>query len=262
MGKLITRAFVLRSVPYGENRRMVDLLCENDRLLTCSLQAGKKSNSSNILSQAFVLGEFELFEQKDRCRFDQGELIHAFTELQADWDRLSAAAHLAELFLDALRMQDHVDGVFKLWSYALYALSEGEDPLRDVRAAQFRLLCDMGFTPWLKDCVVCHRSFEDNQNFSFTRGGLACLHHADAAEPLYNKSTKISSGLRACLMYLIKAEPARLFSFQLSDMVRKDFISFSDRWCAQVMERPYKRLQMGDEIYKFSEQLRRKETQS
>ena len=61
MPRLRCKAFVLRSVRYGENRRMLDLLGENDRLISISAAAGRGRSGAAALSQAFVFGEFELY---------------------------------------------------------------------------------------------------------------------------------------------------------------------------------------------------------
>lgn len=250
MPRLLCKAFVLRSVRYGENRRMLDLLGENDRLISISAAAGRGRSGAAALSQAFVFGEFELFETQGRFRFNQGELLHAFLPLSEDFRRLSAAAHLAELFCDALRSGQTVAGAYELWAYASQRLSQSSEPLFDVRIAQYRFLCLLGFSPWLRDCSICHAAFEPGFVFQTHTGGLICPRHPLEADS--GGRLRMSSGLRACLLYLADCRVEQLFAFKAEESLKKEVIAFSDCWCEEVMEKKYERLKIAEDLENFS----------
>ena len=247
------KAFVLRTVRYGENRRLLEFLTEDGRLLTSSVR-DKDKRISQALTQAFTLGEFEFIKLKDRIHINSGQLLHAFLDLQNDWERLASAAHLSELFCDGLRQQERLSSAYPLWAYSMQELSTCDDPMLQVRAAQFRFLCELGFTPWCKDCVICHKTLDSEICFNTTAGGLCCERDAKN-ENLFGYFTWISQGTKALLQHLIQAPIARLFNYEISDTVRKEFIEVSDHWCQFVMEKEYTRLRIHNDILIFSENI-------
>lgn len=255
MSEIRLKAFVLRSVPYGENRRLLELLGEDGKLYTITI-GDKDRRFSRALTQAFVLGEFELFQAASRYKPKDGRLIHAFLELQEDWDRLAAAAHLAEVFADALRMQDKLPESYPLFAYSLQQLCSGKDPLRDVRIAQFRLLSVMGFSPWLQDCVLCHAEIEGQGRFSYTDGGVLCARDV-MRHPTGSELLPMRTDSRACMIYLMTCPVESLFSIRLSEGVRAEMIAVSDLWLTIVMEKEYRRLELSEELNQFSESLRK-----
>lgn len=253
MSELCLKAFVLRSVPYGENRHLLELLAEDGGL--CTVTVGARDRAiSKALTQTFVLGEFELVYAESRYKPRGGRLIHAFLELQQDWDRLSCAAHLSEVFADALRMQERLPAAYPLFAYSLQQLCSGQDPMLDVRAAQFRLFCLMGFSPWLQDCVLCHAAAELPARFSSHDGGILCTRDA-ARHPFGTELLPLSADSRACLIYLMNCPVERLFSFQVSGNVRSELIAVSDLWCRTVMEKDYRRLELSTELDEFAKTL-------
>ncbi|MDO5033378.1 MAG: DNA repair protein RecO [Eubacteriales bacterium] len=255
MTHLTKRAFVLRVVPYGENRRLLDLLSQEGEIITLSCHKGRKMGPANFLSQAFVLADFELFYYKSRYSLDGGHLVYPFSGLQEDFDRITALSHLAELYLDALKSQAALPEAYKLWAYTASRLEHATQPLLDVRISQFKFLCLLGFMPWLFDCLTCHRPYEAGMQFNFQLSGLECSHR-----PLHSATSPefclpMSPGLLASLRYIVQADLAQLFNFQISPAVQDDLITFSDRYLTHTMEKSYQRLRLSDEMTAFSRAL-------
>ncbi len=252
MAHIKTKAFTLRTVPYGENRRILDVLTEEGKILTLSCQKSKKMSVINAISQAFIYAELEIFSYKNRMQLDNGDVIYTFQELQEDWDKLAAAAHLAEVYLDALRDHENMPKAFELWAYVLYRLSKSENPLFDVRVAQFRFLSDLGFQPWLFDCLFCHEEFPVGMAFSFPHAGIVCDSPSCRQKYDRSKTLSLSQGLLKAMRYIVSCEYKSLFRFTLSDKLQKKFIEFSDKFLEIIMEKSYRRLQFGQELLEFS----------
>lgn len=62
----------------------------------------------------------------------------------------------------------------------------------------------------------------------------------------------MSSGLRACLLYLADCRVEQLFAFKAEESLKKEVIAFSDRWCEEVMEKKYERLKIAEDLENFS----------
>ncbi len=252
MAHIKTKAFILRTVPYGENRRILDVLTEEGKILTLSCQKTKKMSAINAISQAFIYAELEIFSYKNRLQLDNGDVLYSFQELQEDWDKLAAAAHFAEVYLDALRDHENMPQAFELWAYVLYRLSKSEAPLFDVRVAQFRFLSDLGFQPWLYDCLFCHKECSAGMAFSFPHAGIVCDSAPCRQKYDRGKSLSLSQGLLKAMRYIVNCAYKSLFGFALSDRLQKEFIEFSDHFLTIIMEKSYKRLQFGQELLDFS----------
>lgn len=255
MANLTLKAFVLRTVPYGENQRLLNLLSEEGEMLTASCTKSKKMSSINVLSQAFVLAEFELFSYRERLRVDGGQLIYAFSGLQEDWDRMAAISHLAEVYVDALHSVQKLAQAYPLWAYSAYQLAGSTRALLDVRIAQLRFVSDLGFRPWLCDCTLCHSGDQAGAFFNFALGGIVCARHRQSARVKAEDNMPLSAGLLASLRYVIDCEYQALFRFNLTDKVEQEFVTFSDLYLDKVMEKQYKRLGFAREMALFHRDL-------
>ena len=246
----------MRSVVYGENRRLLDLLSENGEILTVSCRVSSKLSPINALTMNFILAEFELFAYRDRLRLDGGHLEYNFSGLQEDLERLAAASHLSEIYLDALRTHEAMPRAYQLWAYSLNRLNNSATPLLDVRVAQLRFLSELGFRPWLYDCAVCHAEYGEGSSFSFPEASLICP-KAGCRENLDRRQMQsLSPGLIAVLRYILDAPFNALFSFDLSDRVRKEFKVFSDRYLEWVMEKAYHRLDIVEDLANFTQEIK------
>lgn len=254
MQRVCIKAFVLRSVPYGENQRLLELLTDKGSILTVSARPGRGGRGLSALCQEFIFGEFELFENRGRWQLNGGEVRHSFPGLGLEWDRLISASHLAEVFLDILRQQTNQPSSYSLWAYALERLAVGEDPLLSVRIAQFRLLADSGFCPWLDNCVFCHRDAA-HYDFSFSAGGIICKTKDCRDQDIHGDQMPISYALHDCLKYIVSSRYSRLFHFALNESMRNDLMQISDRWLRRIMEKDYHRMLMVDELSEFSEMV-------
>ncbi len=257
------RAFVLRVVPYGENRRMLDLLTKEGEIITLSCHKTSKMGPVNVLSQPFILADFELFYYKYRYSLNGGQLVYPFAGLQADLDRMTALAHLAEVYLDALKAQAAQPQAYELWAYTASRIEKSAQPLLDVRISQFKFLCLLGFMPWLFDCVSCHRPYEPGMIFNFNLSGLECRYRHPKPSELPNTTCSVSPGLLAALRYIVQADLPNLFMFQVTPELEADLLAFSDTYLEQIMEKSYTRLSLSQEAEEFSRRLAqvRKQTQ-
>lgn len=257
MAHLKTKAFVLRTVPYGENRRILDLLSSKGEVLTVSGRKSSKMSAINALSQAFVFAEFEIFSHRERMSLDGGNLLYSFSGLQEDFDRMAAASHLAEVFLDALRTHPPMPQAYELWAFSINKINQSDKPLLDVRIAQLRFLSDLGFKPWLFDCSICQRPYQEGSLFSFVQASLICNSQTCRQGILPHQYCRLSSGLIAALRYVIDCSYSALYSFEISDKVQKEFIEFSDLYLEWVMEKKYYRLAFSNDMERFTREVMR-----
>lgn len=245
----VVKAFVLRRVPYGENRLILDLLIESGELRTCSAYVGKRC-SFLAATQLFVYGEYDLKpEQKERYKLTEASVLYGFQDLLLDPERFGCVAHLSELLVDGLKDQEALPQLFSLCAYSLARLEKGEDPLLDIRISQMRFLCEMGFRPNLPS------NPQSPQLFSFQKGSSLSGQPFELEER--RDTLLLMPDTCRTLSHVALAPWDRLFSFRLSPDIRTQWIQFSDRWCQQVMEKTYPQLDWIRELEKFKKEQER-----
>jgi DNA repair protein RecO (recombination protein O) len=215
------RGFVLREVALGEADRLIEILTAQKGLVT-ALARGSRRVKSPLLAatQMFALSDFTLFNYKGRTTIDAAELVEPFLRLREDLDRLVCAAHLAEVFHDLVRDDLSDDRMYVLWAYSCHAILSQPDPLLVVHVAQLKALSVSGFTPALDACQACR-----NPNL---------LH--------------LSAPALACLKHIILSPAERLFAFNVSDAVKQEVRTFSDRYLTAIMEKNYQRLSLLQDL--------------
>ena len=247
MAHLKFKGFVLRTIDIGEADRLISILSSDHGLVKAYAKNARRPRSHlRLTTQNFAFCEFSVFQYRERMQIDEAEMLEPFLELQQDMDRLVCASHLAEILLDSLRDDLAQPGVYRLWAYALQAVSHRPDPLLSVHVAQLRLLMEIGFAPRLDACVFCGRPAEtlhpETLFFSVTAGGLICDQPA-----CYSRAESrrlVPPGGLACLRHVQTSALPRLFSFTLTPEVRRFFIELSAAFLSHQMEKAYTRLDM------------------
>ncbi|MDI9461376.1 MAG: DNA repair protein RecO [Saccharofermentanales bacterium] len=237
------KAFVLKSVPFGQKDRLLHLFSEQQGL-SVAMAYGASSSKSRLqaVTMPFVLAEYEIFYYKDRITIDAGDLIEAFLPLQQDIAKLTAAAHLSQVTIDSLVQGVAEPAAYKLWGYTLHELCHSDDPAIVAQIAAFRLISDLGYAPWLNDCICCHAEIDQRGCFSFPDSGLVCSKEQINQEAcIYLSQPAIAS-----LLYIVQADYKILFNFKISNRVRSELLSFIDLYLTEKLEKQYTRLKLMD----------------
>jgi DNA repair protein RecO (recombination protein O) len=230
------KAFVLRSQRVGKSDRLLTLLSASRGLLTAFANGASRPQSKLLsLTQPYSLCEFQIRAGRDSFTVLNGELIYAFLPLREDFALMSEADRLSKLFADASRHDIGQKAVYELYGRALYALCRSDKPVFTGALASCRLLGEIGFAPWVGDCVVCHQSLDAPFVFDCDESGLCCPLHAGSS------TFKLPSAVVSLLHHVESAVPERLFAIDASESVAAAFIAFVDHYVEMKMERRYER---------------------
>ncbi|HNZ63985.1 MAG TPA: DNA repair protein RecO [Bacillota bacterium] len=247
MSTITTKAFVMNSFPWKERHRLLHLLTPGLGLITVLAPASERLRSEiRGATQLFSLSEFTLTEKQSRYAVRTASVIESFIAIAEDLDRLAAASHAAEVFLDVAKHDEPNRETFDLWAYSLYEISVSPEPVFISRMAAFRLMVDIGLKPCLESCVRCGGTADREPFcFSFSEGGLLC------GQEDFRKSqaewTSLTAGTVALLRYVASAPYKRLFRFFASPEIRSEASGFADRWLEERMEKRYRRLAILDQ---------------
>ncbi len=244
----------MRSVPYRDSNVLLDILTGNRGLITCSvLHARSKNSPFKIVTENFVFAEFELFYYRERYRLQNAELIDAYTPLREDITRLTCMAHIAELVLDVVRHQPEAAGVYSFWAYASYKITHSADPILITYLAQLKFLADQGFAPWVFDCLICHRPFNQRVGgrFYFEKGGAVCADSDCQKNIGESKIMLLKKDTLLSLSQLIQLPHEKCFNIEIKPECREEIIRFSGEYLSYIMGKAYPKLDLLISLEKF-----------
>jgi len=237
------RGFVLRTVPFGEHDRILDILTRESGLITASARGSRRTRSPMLAgTQDFALSEFTLFNLKGRSSVDSADLVQSFIELQSDLTRLVCAAHLSEVYLDCLRDDPDQPQLYPLWAYTMGALIDTrKDPLLVTQTSAMRLMKQVGYEPRLDRCVLCSQDVLPYW-FSFPDCGICCSRHVP--DERNRTAVRLTDGLLALLRHTMQTPVDRLYAFSTDTAVAAVFTGLAERFVNERMDKQYRRLDL------------------
>ncbi len=245
-GLVRIRGLVLREVAVGEADRILTILSADQGRFSASAKGARRQNSRLVsATEVLSLCDFSLFGKNGRFTVDGAERIEAFTAVKEDLVRLTCAAHVAELVLDAVREGEPAPDVYRLVLRTLHAMTLPErDPLLAARVFEFRLMARIGYAPSLTKCMVCGEPPPEGVplRFSFSRCGVVCGKETCLRQS--GEFLEIRPGTLNCLRHIVSAPEEALFSFALDPAVLKELSTVSSRYVRERMERDYTRLSL------------------
>ncbi|RYG48667.1 DNA repair protein RecO [bacterium] len=147
-------AIVLRRQESGESDRRLTLLTEDAGKVTAVAKGARKANSRLAgVSEPLSYARYTLAAGKVNRFVTQSEPIAAFRALRRDFDRLSYALGLAELYGVVLPEQQPDPEAFDLLRRSLEALESHPRPDVALLWAETKLMEHTGFFPSLDACV-------------------------------------------------------------------------------------------------------------
>lgn len=245
-GPLRVRGLVLRETDVGEADRILTILSSEMGRFSASARGARRQRSRLVsATEILSLSDFALFARSGRYVVDEAERVEAFTAVKEDLVRLTCAAHLSELVLDAVREGDPAPPVYRLLLRALHALSRPDrDPMPVVRAFEMRLMALVGFAPCLDACMACGEPppADGPVRFSYTRCGVVC--GRDACLRAAGESETLRAGTLACLRHVLSGAEEAVFAFTLDEPVKRELDRVSERYVRERMEKEYRKLAM------------------
>ena len=118
----------------------------------------------------------------------------------------------------------------------LYVISETDKDLDMILSIfKLRLLCILGFTPKINECINCHEK-ELIEYFSIKDNGLKC----QICGKQDTSSIKISQSTMNAIKYTVIAPPKKLYSFNIKEESLEEFKLVTKIYFNEKLEREYK----------------------
>jgi DNA repair protein RecO (recombination protein O) len=234
-----TKAIVLHEMPIGDYDKRLILLTKEEGKITAFVKGARRSNNKMLAcSQVFSYGEFILFKGKSSYNVTEAQLIEPFHNLRYDIEDLTYGLYLLE-FVEfvAHESQENVE-IMRLLLYALKVMNDHHiKPNLVIRIFELKAMDLLGFTPWVNDCVVCHKA-TPIRYFSSEQGGILC----DDQKHNFNDKMRLQESTVYTLRYILSRPMKDIFSFELETSALLDFERLMNHYVDSNLNKKFKSL--------------------
>lgn len=219
MKTLKVNGIIIAENNMGDFDKMVTMLTPNLGKISCSARGARRPKSQLMAGTQFLcFGEYMLFKGSDTYTINSCDPIEVFYNIRTDYDKLMCAAEITKIIKEVTTENQNSYNTLKLFLNTIYTISETDKDLGFVTSVfKLRLAKILGFSPNVNECVSC-KTKENLNFFSFKDNGFKC----DSCSKQDTGAFKMSEATRNGIIYSIKADSKKIFSFSLSDSSKKE----------------------------------------
>jgi len=237
MGTIKTNGIIISENNFGDFDKMLTMLTPGLGKISCIAKGARRPKSALMAgSQLLCFGEYLMYKGSNTYNINSCETIEVFYNLRMDFDKLRYAAHITKIIGDVTQENQNSYKILQLYLNTLYTLSETDKDLDLVLSIfKLRLLCILGFTPRVNECVIC-KNKEQQSYFSIRDNGFKC----EACSRVDKSCIMMQDGTKNAIKYIVMAPPKKIFSFNLKDESLKELNLISKIYFDEKMEKEYK----------------------
>ena len=237
MKNIKVNGIVIAENNMGDFDKMLTILTPNLGKIGCSAK-GSRRPKSLLLSgtQVLCFGEYMLFKGSDHYTMNSCETIEMFYNIRTDLDKLTYASYITKIINDVTTENQNSFNTLKLFLNTLYMISETDKDLNFITAVfKLRMLKILGFAPNIRECTCC-KTKENLTHFSIIDNGFKC----SSCSKQDTGSISMSDPTRNAIMYIMSADPKKIFSFELSEKCQKELELIANIYLNEKLEKEYK----------------------
>lgn len=210
MSETTVQSIVLRRIESGEtDRRITIFSLELGRIDVVAKGARKAASRLAGISDPLSAATLSLASGKKNRFITQAQPLHSFRGLRHDYDRLTYALALAELYVVVLPPEEPLPDLFDLLARSLGFLEMHPKPQVALLWSQISLLRLSGFLPEFDKCVVSGGPIEVASPFvSPNAGGFVSEEHAMAFVDRFRVRAEVLYGL--CRLIELPDPPSQM----------------------------------------------------
>lgn len=237
MRNIKTTGIVITENSLGDSDKILTILTPNLGKITCVAKGAKRPKSLLMAgSQLLCFGEYVLHKTNEMYNIQSCDPIEIFYNIRIDIDKLNYVATITKIIADVTTENQNNYNILKLYLNTLYIISESDKNLDFIISIfKMRLLKILGYAPNINECVNCKEKEQITQ-FSIKDNGFKCT----TCSRQDKSSIQLSEGSKYAIIYSLKADPKKIFSFTISDQSLKEFELISRIYFNEKMEKEYK----------------------
>ena len=236
MGTIKTKGIVIAENNMGDFDKMITLLTPNGKI-SCSARGSRRPKSGLMAGSQFLcFGEYMLFKSPNTYTLNSCEPIEIFYNIRIELEKLQYVAHITKIIQDVTDENQNTYKILQLYLNTLYVISETDMNLDFILSIfKLRLMCLLGFTPRIQECIECGKQEELNY-FSFKDNGLKCA----ICSKQDTGSLQISDSTKKAIQYIIGAPAKKIYSFDISEENKKQLSLVSKLYTNIKLEKEYR----------------------
>ena len=237
MKNIKVNGIVIAENNMGDFDKMLTILTPNLGKIGCSAKGSRRPKSLLLSGTQFLcFGESMLFKGSDHYTMNSCETIEMFYNIRTDLDKLTYASYITKIINDVTTENQNSFNTLKLFLNTLYMISETDKDLNFITAVfKLRMLKILGFAPNIRECTCC-KAKENLTHFSIIDNGFKC----SSCSKQDTGSISMSDPTRNAIMYIMSADPKKIFSFELSEKCQKELELIANIYLNEKLEKEYK----------------------
>lgn len=236
MGIIKTKGIILSESNMNDFDKMVTILTPNGKI-GCAAKGARRPKSLLMAGTQFLcFGEYLLYQGANSYHINSCETIEIFYSIRTDLDKLKYASHITKIINDVTDENQNTYRILQLFLNTLYMISETDKDLDFILSVfKLRLLCLLGFTPNIKECINCKA--QDNLTyFSLKDNGFKC----STCGKVDKGAIQITDSTKTAIQYIVLADAKKIFSFQISEDNLQELNLVSKLYFNDKLEKEYK----------------------
>lgn len=243
------KGFVIRSVNYGENNKIITILNEHGHKVSLMARGAKKtSHPLQGATQPFVYGLFIFSKFKGMGTISSADIINSNRAMQTDIFKSAYGAYCVEIIDKALEAEDHDAELFTLLINVFKAIENGVDADTMSMIVALKCMSKYGYEPMLQACVITGDM--DQKQFcaySFKYNGVISKNVLYQDEHAFRVSNKALYFMN--LMYQLPIQ--NLNSFKINKQLKKEIQSLIDNMYDEFIGVVFKSKKLIRQLEKF-----------
>lgn len=237
MGTIKTSGIIISETNLGDYDKMLTMLTPGIGKISCVAKGARRPKSALLAGTQFLcFGNYMMYKGANTYNINSCDTIEVFYNIRTDLDKLNCAVEITKIIRDVTEENENCYKILQLYLNTLYVLSETDkNPELIVSIFKMKLLCFLGYTPRIKECVNC-KSAENIRYFSIKDNGFKCENcgKQDKGALIMSESTV------SAIKYIIMSPAKKLFSFNLKDESLNELKLIIKLYFNEKLEKEYK----------------------
>ena len=236
MGIIKTKGIILSESNMNDFDKMVTILTPNGKI-GCAAKGARRPKSLLMSGTQFLcFGEYMLYQGTSSYHINSCDTIEIFYPIRTDLDKLKYASNITKIINDVTDENQNTYRILQLFLNTLYMISETDKDLDFILSVfKLRLLCLLGFTPQVKECINC-KTTENLNFFSLKDNAFKCR----ACSKVDKSAIQISDATKTAIQYIVFSDSKKIFSFNISKESLKELTLISKLYLNEKLEKEYK----------------------
>lgn len=171
-----TEGIVLSELRFKDTSKILNIYTKSLGKISVMAKGAYNANSKlTASSQVFSYNEYIFQKGKTFYYLNQGNTIESFYNMREDIERFIYGSYVLELIEKSSPEEEANEKLFSFLQKSLKILASLDmDFLKFIVAFQLKFVSFIGYRPFLKTCVICNSSQDDDLRWSYKEGGIIC----------------------------------------------------------------------------------------